>query len=266
MASLDIRLKKVNKVYREGEKIRGLVVVDSKNDVVHTGITLFVEGSVNMQLSAKSVGLFEAFYNSVKPITLMNANYEIAKGGKIPGGKTEIPFELPLKPHGNRNLFETYHGVFINVQYTLKCEMRRPLLNKDLVKTSEFLVEVKTPKIEPARPIDFHITPDSLHGVKESQKSKVPPFSVKGRLDTAVCSILEPITGSVALKDMQKMIADGDVCRGCSIPIYMIFPRLFTCPTLATTNFKIEFELNLVIIFVDDHLVTENFPIRIYRP
>ncbi len=66
------------------EKICGLVVVQSKNDVVHTGITLFVEGSVNMQLSAKGVGLFEAFYNSVKPISLINANYEIAKAGKIP--------------------------------------------------------------------------------------------------------------------------------------------------------------------------------------
>ncbi|KFO06590.1 Down syndrome critical region protein 3, partial [Balearica regulorum gibbericeps] len=34
-------------------------------------------------------------------------------------------------------------------------------------------------------------------------------------------------------------IADGDVCRGLPIPIYMVFPRLFTCPTLETTNFKV---------------------------
>jgi len=34
-------------------------------------------------------------------------------------------------------------------------------------------------------------------------------------------------------------IADGDVCRGVSIPIYMVFPRLFTCPTLSTNNFKV---------------------------
>ena len=34
-------------------------------------------------------------------------------------------------------------------------------------------------------------------------------------------------------------IAEGDICRGLRIPIYMIFPRLFTCPTLATANFKI---------------------------
>lgn len=34
-------------------------------------------------------------------------------------------------------------------------------------------------------------------------------------------------------------IADGDVCRGLSVPIHMVFPRLFTCPTLETTNFKV---------------------------
>ena len=34
-------------------------------------------------------------------------------------------------------------------------------------------------------------------------------------------------------------IADGDVCPGLPIPIFMIFPRLFTCPTLQTNNFKV---------------------------
>ena len=37
-----------------------------------------------MQLSAKSVGLFEAFYNSVKPIVLLTNTIEIAKPGKLP--------------------------------------------------------------------------------------------------------------------------------------------------------------------------------------
>ena len=33
-----------------------------------------------------------------------------------PSGKTEIPFEIPLKPKGNKTLYETYHGVFVNIQ------------------------------------------------------------------------------------------------------------------------------------------------------
>jgi hypothetical protein len=60
-------------------------------------------------------------------------------------------------------------------------------------------------------------------------------------------------------------IGDGDVLRGVPIPIYMIFPRLFTCPTLCTTNFKIEFEINLVVIFNDGKLITENFPLKLTR-
>lgn len=34
-------------------------------------------------------------------------------------------------------------------------------------------------------------------------------------------------------------IGEGEVCHGINIPIYMLFPRLFTCPTLPTNNFKI---------------------------
>ena len=44
----------------------GTVLVSSRGDCSHQGITLSAEGSVSLQLSSKSVGVFEAFYNSVK--------------------------------------------------------------------------------------------------------------------------------------------------------------------------------------------------------
>ena len=40
--------------------------MESKGDCSHQGITLTADGSVSLQLSSKSVGVFEAFYNSVK--------------------------------------------------------------------------------------------------------------------------------------------------------------------------------------------------------
>lgn len=46
--------------------LSGVVVVSGKDSAQHQGVTLTVEGTVNLQLSAKSVGVFEAFYNSVK--------------------------------------------------------------------------------------------------------------------------------------------------------------------------------------------------------
>lgn len=36
-----------------------------------SSIALAAEGSVTLQLSARSVGLFEAFYSSLKPLQLM---------------------------------------------------------------------------------------------------------------------------------------------------------------------------------------------------
>jgi hypothetical protein len=58
-------------------------VVTSKGKMSHNGIKLVLDGSVQLQLSAKSVGLFEAFYNSVKPIQLLNYIVDLVKPGKL---------------------------------------------------------------------------------------------------------------------------------------------------------------------------------------
>ena len=65
------------------EKVQGVIIVQSKTDLAHNGIGLVMDGTVNLQLSAKSVGVFEAFYNSIKPITLVNQAVEIQKTGKL---------------------------------------------------------------------------------------------------------------------------------------------------------------------------------------
>ncbi|CAL1543446.1 unnamed protein product [Lymnaea stagnalis] len=295
MAELDIRLKKVNKIYKEGDVIAGVVVVQSKGELQHQGITLIMEGMVNLQLSAKSVGLFEAFYNSLKPIQLLNYTLEVAKPGKLPNGKTEIPFEVPLKPKPGKTLYETYHGVFVNIQYLVRVEMKRSVFNKDLQKQTEFIIEYRSQE-EKAKTklVNFSITPDTLTNVKEKQN--VPKFKVKGHIDSSCLQIVTPLTGELIVevceapiksieiqlvrvetcgcaegyaKDATEIqniqIADGDVTRNLAIPIYMVFPRLFTCPSLSTNNFKIDFEINIVVVFADDHLVTENFPLKLTR-
>lgn len=234
-------------------------------------------------------------YNSLKPIQLINYTLEIAKPGKLPSGKTEIPFEVPLKPKGNKTLYETYHGVFVNIQYSVKVDIKRSLLSKDLQKQCEFIVEYKDQEEHSKpKPVQFTITPDTLTNVKEKQN--IPKFKVKGKLDSSNMCINKPLTGELVVescaspiksieiqlvrvetcgcaegyaKDATEIqniqIADGNVVRGVAIPIYMIFPRLFTCPTLSTNNFKVEFEINIVLVFQDDHLVTENFPIKLTR-
>ncbi|XP_064470449.1 vacuolar protein sorting-associated protein 26C-like [Ornithodoros turicata] len=295
MTTLDIRLKKVNKIYHEGEDVVGVVVVDSRSEVKHEGITLHLDGTVTMQLSAKTIGIFDSFYSSAKPVQLISYTLEIAKPGKLPAGRTELPFEFPLKTKGNKTLYETYHGVFINIQYLLKCDMKRSLLNKDMQKTVEFIMEYKegAEKAIPV-PVNIKISPESVQNVQD--RSKVPNFLLKGRIDSTCCCITQPFTGAICVErcdipirsielqlvrvetcgcaegyardatEIQNIqIGEGDVCHGINIPIYMVFPRLFTCPTLVTNNFKIEFEVNIVVVFEDDHLMTENYPIKLTR-
>lgn len=218
----------------------------------------------------------------------------MVRTGKIPAGKTEIPFEFPLQTKSNKVLFETYHGVFVNIQYTLRCDVKRSLLAKDLSRSCEFIVhcQPQKAKVVPTA-VNFSVTPDTL---QSSRERNVPKFLIRGHLDATNCVISQPLTGEIVVEnsdipirsielqlvrvetcgcaegyardatEIQNIqIAEGDVCHALSIPIYMVFPRLFTCPTLETTNFKVEFEVNIVIVLQDDHLITENFPLKLCR-
>ena len=69
--SLDVKLNRVDRVYRPQEQVSGVVVVNSPAAMSFSNITLVVEGTVTLQLSARSVGLFEAFYSSLQPVQLM---------------------------------------------------------------------------------------------------------------------------------------------------------------------------------------------------
>eukprot|EP01121_Diplochlamys_sp_Union-15-3_P015908 TRINITY_DN5324_c0_g1_i1.p1 TRINITY_DN5324_c0_g1~~TRINITY_DN5324_c0_g1_i1.p1 ORF type:complete len:307 (-),score=47.86 TRINITY_DN5324_c0_g1_i1:62-982(-) len=297
--SLDIVLDRVTRVYQPGESVKGVVVVTSKGNSSHNGLSISMNGQVSLQLSAKSVGLFEAFYNSLKPITLFDYPITIAKTGKLKDGNNEFPFEFKLEPLEGQQLFETYHGVYVNIQYLLKADMVRPLFGKNLTKNLEFVIEIPPGDgaIPQLSPETFNITPDKLDNIKKNQGSlKVPNFKITGKLDSSVCVITQPFSGTLKVEDCDSeiksielqlvrvetcgcadgfakepteiqniQIADGDIVRGIEIPIFMIFPRLFTCPTVASRTFKIDFEVNLVVMFTDGRLVTEKFPIKLVR-
>ncbi|KYR01495.1 vacuolar protein sorting-associated protein 26 family protein [Tieghemostelium lacteum] len=295
---LDIKLKKIDKVYQPGKIVTGYIVINSKEDFSHSGITVIVEGSVQLQLSSKSVGLFDAFYNSLKPIPLLHYNINISSGGKFQPGVTELPFEFLLEPLPNQQLYDTYHGVFVNIQYTIRCDVKKGILSKDLQKQLEFIVEVPTQDSDKkvGQPLNFLITPESLVNFKRISKSEVPSFKISGELKTAICNINDAFQGYISIDQTEAIIksielqlvrvetcgcaegharevteiqniqiADGDVPRNLAVPLWMVFPRLFTCTTTAAKTFKIEFEVNLVVMLEDGHLITENFPIKLVR-
>ncbi|KAH9763424.1 vacuolar protein sorting-associated protein 26 [Citrus sinensis] len=49
--------------------------------------------------------------------------------------------------------------------------------------------------------------------------------------------------------DINIQVADGDVCRNMTLPIYVILPRLLTCPTVLAGPFSVEFKVSVVISF-----------------
>ncbi|XP_047027299.1 vacuolar protein sorting-associated protein 26C isoform X1 [Helicoverpa zea] len=299
--STAIVLKRASKVYHEGEIIAGVVVVESNSDVRHEGLSLTMEGSVNLQLSTKNVGIFEAFSNSIKPINLINTCIELAPPGKIPVGITEIPFEMPLRARqavspGYPGLLETYHGVFVNIMYTLKCSMKRSFLNKPVNASCQFFVQYRQQEAGPVKPVRCEITPASIRAAGAGSRAAMPHFQIYAEIDSTVCALDKPLTGKIRVdecsvpirsielqlvrvetcgcaegysKDATEIqniqVGEGDVCRARDVPLHMVLPRLFTCPTTTTVNFKIEFELNIAVIFDDDYLVTENFPILLLR-
>ena len=126
---------------------------------------------------------------------------DVAPSGKIPSGRTEIPFELPLKPRGRKPLYETYHGVFVNVQYFVRCDIKRSFLAKDVNKALEFIVEDKAPakaEEEENKVVSFKIMPESLQNTRD--RTNIPRFCISGKLDSLHCKISEPLTGEVNMK------------------------------------------------------------------
>lgn len=294
--SIDVVLSRSDGTYRAGETVRGAVVVRSEGTMSHQGIRLTVEGSVALQLSARSVGLFEAFYSSLKPVNLLGYNIEVAAAGKLPHGETQLPFEFQLPDSAKQRLYDTYHGVYVNILYLIKAEMERSVLNKNLKKTREFVVETPAPAEEKTqkqrKPLKFKVSPESLQNVRKGAQHKIPDFLFEGALGSTVCSLREPFTGHVTVRrcslgirsiELQLVrvetcdylegssreateienlqIADGGIVEDLEIPLHLVFPRLFTCPSVSTKAFSVSFEVNLIVLLESQHLITENFPI-----
>ena len=126
--------------------------------------------------------------------------------------------------------------------------------------------------------------------------SNVGDFTIKGKFHQNVYSLNAPLTGEFALIDSEKpirsvelrlermesikagqhsksvcteiqniQVAAGDMNRNVTIPLYMILPRLYTCPTFVGSSFSIEFLISLVIIFEDGYVASETYPLDLVR-
>ncbi|KAL8474685.1 hypothetical protein ACS0TY_031214 [Phlomoides rotata] len=285
---IEIKLSRFNRIYRPNESIEGKVITRLNSSISYQSIRLTLSGAVNLQVRGGSAGVIESLYGVIKPIPIVKKVVDIQSSGKIASGTTEIPFSVILKNPKEENLekfYETFHGGNISIQYLVTVDVLRGYLHKPLSATMEFIVVSEEDNL-PRRPISpdmiiFYITQDTQkHTLLPELKSG--GFRITGRMCTQ-CAISDPIGGELTVEasavpiqsiDIHLLrlesiligekiatessviqttqIADGDVCRGMTMPIYIILPRLLTCPTVFAGPFSVEFKVSVVVTFKSD--------------
>lgn len=296
--SLDVKFNRLDKTYRPGDRISGIVTVSCTEVTKHNGISLKAQGFVTLQLSARNMSVFESQANN-KPLQLVDYTIPIASSGKLQPGTTEFPFEIVLKPVQGQHLLDTYHGVYVNVRYNINVEMAKAgmFAGPPATVKREFFVQLVRDKevndmLQKSQPLQFSLTPASLQNVREVARKKVPEFLFTGSVKSTNCALDQPFLGEIVIEkcavpiksieiqlarvesciypdgvareatEIQNIqVADGDVLRNVAIPLHMVFPRHFTCSTTLSKTFKIEFQVNLIVLFEDNHMITENFQI-----
>ncbi len=68
-----------------------------------------------------------------------------------------------------------------------------------------------------------------------------------------------------------SQVVDGDCPRGVEIPIHMVIPRLFTCPSVQAPTFSVSFMLRVLCVFEPmnpgnkEPVAVRAIPIQLYR-
>lgn len=293
-SSLEIKVKRIDRVYRPKEIVDGVIVVNAYKGWTHNGVNMSVSGVIHTSHAGRNLA---TQLKDGKPIQLMKYEQVISPQGKFPDGSTEIPFSFEVKPVPGQILLESYHGVYVSVIYSLQVHCDRGVMKKDLGRSIEFIIEIPnaTLSMDPL-PVPFSITPQSLENVSKDLLSTLPNFKIVGKLHRSKCPINQPLTGEIIIEssvapirsielqlvrvesvdreglstkeatEIQNIqIGDGNICKNFTVPMYMVFPRLFSCPTVVSEMFKIEFEVNLIVVMGDGYMITENFPLVLFR-
>mmetsp|Transcript_21003 Transcript_21003/g.30315 ORF Transcript_21003/g.30315 Transcript_21003/m.30315 type:complete len:301 (+) Transcript_21003:120-1022(+) len=294
-SSLEIKLNKFDRVYRPNSKVDGTVVVNAYKGWQHVGLKMTVEGKIYLNSTARGVGILDSM-NANKPISIYREETELVPPGKFVDGSTDVPFQFVLTGQSGEPLIESYHGVYVSVIYSICVSCPRGVMKKGLIKEMEFIVEIPSGRSPDPSPVTFSISPESLENVHAEDLVKIPKFKISGKLHRSNCPVNLPFTGEVIIElceapirsielqlvrvetvmgeqsptreatEIQSIqIGEGNVYRNMVVPMYMVFPRLFSCPTVSNSLFKLDFEVNLIVIFGDGYMVTENFPITLFR-
>lgn len=291
MATIKIKFDRADKYYEPGDILGGTYCFNDVQGANHSGIIMNVSGYLD------TVSIIRGKYGrgplkETERIYFLKDRKEISSSGYIEVNK-DIPFEYELEANiAGETLVETYVGVDFSIIYEVKIIILKG--SKVIEATENFHVMVRGQGIDETlgkkeNPLDFTIDPSSLDG---SSITAVPKFLFEGRITSANCCITEPFDGTIVVKESELeiksvevqlvrcetfedktnatevqniQVADGDVIRNLEIPLYMLFPIVYSSPTKIHSKFKIEFQINIIVIFLNGYQLTENFAIRLYR-
>lgn len=273
-----INLQRVNKTYKDGDTISGSLDVTAKSDFNHEGVAVNLEGNVSL---IKGNGDKET-------VPIVGCTVLIVKPGKIPKGKLLIPFSFPLEKETSE-LLDTYHGVAVNVEYNIHGEIRKGGLIPQTVVTPRLEIYVEA-HVEPQKEVKGSSTKEF---VLTPEKSGDVDWEIQGSVLNTRCHLDEPLKGHVVVEKSNRQIksvelqlvrveivsgqtkkssevqniqvATGDVSRALSIPLHMVFPRYFSCPSTVTNAFQLDFEVNVTVVFVGNEVVAANVPLVLCR-
>lgn len=205
---------------------------------------------------------------------------------------------MALQPIKGQTLLESYTGVYISVKYAVTAILEAKGGAKVPSSfTTAFFVEVPgqgSGDRPSGEPVPFTISPSTLDNPQ--RLADTCHFAMEGVTQYEAYSMDETFQGYISVKDADQPIrsidlqmirietirggeqqlkkateilnlqlADGNVRRNSQIPLYLGFPKQFSCPTTYYKHFKIEFEVNLLVTFQNGLLITKNFPIRLFR-
>ena len=262
-SSLQVRVDRVDRVYRPGEVVAGTVVARVRKGWRHQGVGLRALGAVGIA-------------HHLRPF--MNVSSVLTPPGHFSDGEHALRFEMELRPCEGAELLESYHGS-ANITYILICTCRRGPLRPALEARGEIFVEVPSgPPPEPA-PMTFTLTRENMR--------------VSGKVDTRRCLLDRPFTGELRVDECavrirsidialmrretvsgvlgraaevrRTQIVEGDVTRGVDIPIHVFFPRLFACPSLSIDGLSVAFEVDVVVSFGEGLVARESIPVVLHR-
>lgn len=286
-----LSLDDFNKTYLVPDSITGNVLIINKE-------------KQTMQINLKIILIgFYTFKNlksnppQAKNKIFLEKSIQVPTSGYLlKGANNTYPFKFPLIPDENTKFYETYHGVSVSISYDILAEVSTT--QKFNSKKTRININVPESGINKNFnknfvPYEFSMTPQTIEK-KEIPEKDMPKFLIDVHINTINCNINSPFNGYIIIRncslpiksielqflrwekvisngnietsEIQNLqIGDGDVNKDIEIPLFMLFPRIFCCPTLTNEEAEIKFEMNVIVVLTNGMIILENFPVNLYR-